>query len=177
MFWCRLVNDSVREQLLVTIQKTFNYNRNQAQQIYLMVMECMKKRELVSKKRKAQKDGMARKRIKDKFVPDFWCNVNYCLFLKKWFVRLLYFTDMIINMTVIHSASFAFFISYIVLILIFFYLSQHSFHLHVIPLSACTLQEKHIDFLTKPRNTEASSSKPCEEHILEKLKKHLTMNM
>jgi len=55
MFWCRLVNDSVREQLLVTIQKTFNYNRNQAQQIYLMVMECMKKRELVSKKRKEKK--------------------------------------------------------------------------------------------------------------------------
>lgn len=48
IFLCRLVNDSVRDQLLVTIQKTFNYNRNQAQQIYLMVMECMKKRELVS---------------------------------------------------------------------------------------------------------------------------------
>ncbi|KAI2662690.1 Transient receptor potential cation channel subfamily M member 1 [Labeo rohita] len=43
-----LVNDSVRDQLLVTIQKTFNYNRNQAQQIYLMVMECMKKRELIT---------------------------------------------------------------------------------------------------------------------------------
>ncbi|XP_077084653.1 transient receptor potential cation channel subfamily M member 1a isoform X1 [Siphateles boraxobius] len=43
-----LVNDSVREQLLVTIQKTFNYNRNQAQQVYLMVMECMKKRELIT---------------------------------------------------------------------------------------------------------------------------------
>ncbi|XP_030620993.1 transient receptor potential cation channel subfamily M member 1a [Chanos chanos] len=43
-----LVNDSVKDQLLVTIQKTFNYNRNQAQQIYLMVMECMKKRELIT---------------------------------------------------------------------------------------------------------------------------------
>uniref|UniRef100_A0A8C1Z745 Transient receptor potential cation channel, subfamily M, member 1a n=1 Tax=Cyprinus carpio TaxID=7962 RepID=A0A8C1Z745_CYPCA len=42
-----LVNDSIRDQLLVTIQKTFSYNRNQAQQIYLMVMECMKKRELM----------------------------------------------------------------------------------------------------------------------------------
>uniref|UniRef100_A0A673NAI8 Transient receptor potential cation channel subfamily M member 1-like n=1 Tax=Sinocyclocheilus rhinocerous TaxID=307959 RepID=A0A673NAI8_9TELE len=62
-----LVNDSVRDQLLVTIQKTFNYNRNQAQQIYLMVMECMKKRELVSK----IKDGMSRKQIKDNFVQDF----------------------------------------------------------------------------------------------------------
>uniref|UniRef100_A0A8B9JD41 Transient receptor potential cation channel, subfamily M, member 1a n=1 Tax=Astyanax mexicanus TaxID=7994 RepID=A0A8B9JD41_ASTMX len=45
---CRLVNEGVRDQLLVTIQKTFNYNRNQAQQIYLMVMECMKKRELIT---------------------------------------------------------------------------------------------------------------------------------
>ncbi|KAM6980280.1 transient receptor potential cation channel subfamily M member 1-like [Aplochiton taeniatus] len=43
-----VVSDSVRDQLLVTIQKTFNYNRSQAQQIFLMVMECMKKRELVS---------------------------------------------------------------------------------------------------------------------------------
>lgn len=44
-----LVNDDVREQLLVTIQKTFNYSKSQSQQILLMVMECMKKRELVSR--------------------------------------------------------------------------------------------------------------------------------
>lgn len=42
------MNDDVREQLLVTIQKTFNYSKSQSQQILLMVMECMKKRELVS---------------------------------------------------------------------------------------------------------------------------------
>uniref|UniRef100_A0A667ZMR8 TRPM SLOG domain-containing protein n=1 Tax=Myripristis murdjan TaxID=586833 RepID=A0A667ZMR8_9TELE len=38
--------DGVRDQLLVTIQKTFNYSRSQAQQIFIMVMECMKKRAL-----------------------------------------------------------------------------------------------------------------------------------
>lgn len=43
----RLLSDSVKDQLLVTIQKTFNYSRGQAQQIFLMVMECMKKRALV----------------------------------------------------------------------------------------------------------------------------------
>ncbi|XP_035991641.1 transient receptor potential cation channel subfamily M member 1 isoform X2 [Fundulus heteroclitus] len=43
-----LVNESVKDQLLVTIQKTFNYSRSQAQQIYLMVMECMKKRALIT---------------------------------------------------------------------------------------------------------------------------------
>uniref|UniRef100_A0A8C6LYA1 Transient receptor potential cation channel, subfamily M, member 1b n=2 Tax=Nothobranchius furzeri TaxID=105023 RepID=A0A8C6LYA1_NOTFU len=43
-----LVSDDVRDQLLVTIQKTFNYSKSQSQQILLMVMECMKKRELVS---------------------------------------------------------------------------------------------------------------------------------
>uniref|UniRef100_A0A674AG78 Transient receptor potential cation channel, subfamily M, member 1a n=1 Tax=Salmo trutta TaxID=8032 RepID=A0A674AG78_SALTR len=43
-----LVRDSVKDQLLVTIQKTFNYNRGQAQQIFLMVMECMKKRSLIT---------------------------------------------------------------------------------------------------------------------------------
>lgn len=46
-----LVNDDVREQLLVTIQKTFNYSKSQSQQILLMVMECMKKRELVSREK------------------------------------------------------------------------------------------------------------------------------
>lgn len=50
-----LVNDDVREQLLVTIQKTFNYSKSQSQQILLMVMECMKKRELVSR---AQPEGV-----------------------------------------------------------------------------------------------------------------------
>ncbi|CAL8353397.1 unnamed protein product [Merluccius merluccius] len=43
-----LVSDNVRDQLLVTIQKTFSYNRAQAQQIFLMVMECMKKRSLIT---------------------------------------------------------------------------------------------------------------------------------
>ncbi|KAM8893537.1 transient receptor potential cation channel subfamily M member 1-like [Spinachia spinachia] len=43
-----LLSDSVKDQLLVTIQKTFNYSRNQAQQIFLMVMECMKKRALIT---------------------------------------------------------------------------------------------------------------------------------
>ncbi|KAI1889620.1 hypothetical protein AGOR_G00164800 [Albula goreensis] len=41
-----MVSENARDQLLVTIQKTFNYNRSQAQQMFLMVMECMKKREL-----------------------------------------------------------------------------------------------------------------------------------
>ncbi|XP_062417941.1 transient receptor potential cation channel subfamily M member 1-like [Pungitius pungitius] len=43
-----LLSDSVKDQLLVTIQKTFNYCRSQAQQIFLMVMECMKKRALIT---------------------------------------------------------------------------------------------------------------------------------
>uniref|UniRef100_UPI003AAB0598 transient receptor potential cation channel subfamily M member 1-like n=1 Tax=Centroberyx gerrardi TaxID=166262 RepID=UPI003AAB0598 len=43
-----VLSDSVRDQLLVTIQKTFSYNRSQAQQIFLMVMECMKKRALIT---------------------------------------------------------------------------------------------------------------------------------
>ncbi|XP_011485404.1 transient receptor potential cation channel subfamily M member 1 [Oryzias latipes] len=43
-----LVSESVKDQLLVTIQKTFNYSRSQAQQIFLMVMECMKKRALIT---------------------------------------------------------------------------------------------------------------------------------
>lgn len=34
----------------MTIQKTFNYSKSQSQQILLMVMECMKKRELVSRR-------------------------------------------------------------------------------------------------------------------------------
>ncbi|XP_041074255.1 transient receptor potential cation channel subfamily M member 1-like [Polyodon spathula] len=43
-----IISDSVRGQLLVTIQKTFNYSRNQAQQLFMMLMECMKKKELIT---------------------------------------------------------------------------------------------------------------------------------
>uniref|UniRef100_A0A8C6SPQ4 Transient receptor potential cation channel, subfamily M, member 1b n=1 Tax=Neogobius melanostomus TaxID=47308 RepID=A0A8C6SPQ4_9GOBI len=43
-----LISDDVRDQLLVTIQKTFNYTKSQSQQILLMVLECMKKRELIT---------------------------------------------------------------------------------------------------------------------------------
>uniref|UniRef100_A0A8C8M7S9 Transient receptor potential cation channel, subfamily M, member 1b n=1 Tax=Oncorhynchus tshawytscha TaxID=74940 RepID=A0A8C8M7S9_ONCTS len=43
-----LITDDVRDQLLVTIQKTFNYSKSQSQQILLMVMECMKKKELIT---------------------------------------------------------------------------------------------------------------------------------
>uniref|UniRef100_A0A8C1TG18 Transient receptor potential cation channel subfamily M member 1-like n=1 Tax=Cyprinus carpio TaxID=7962 RepID=A0A8C1TG18_CYPCA len=43
-----LVNEEAKEQLLVTIQKTFNYNKMQSGQILLMVIECMKKRELIT---------------------------------------------------------------------------------------------------------------------------------
>lgn len=43
-----MITEDARDQLLVTIQKTFSYNKTQSQQILLMVMECMKKRELVS---------------------------------------------------------------------------------------------------------------------------------
>ncbi|XP_077067187.1 transient receptor potential cation channel subfamily M member 1b isoform X1 [Siphateles boraxobius] len=43
-----LVNEDAKEQLMVTIQKTFNYNKMQSGQILLMVIECMKKRELIT---------------------------------------------------------------------------------------------------------------------------------
>ncbi|XP_077569202.1 transient receptor potential cation channel subfamily M member 1-like isoform X1 [Stigmatopora nigra] len=42
------VNEAVKEQLLVTLQKTFNYGRAQARQAFLMVMECMKKKALIT---------------------------------------------------------------------------------------------------------------------------------
>lgn len=44
----RIISESLRDQLLVTIQKTFNYSRNQAHQLFIILMECMKKKELVS---------------------------------------------------------------------------------------------------------------------------------
>uniref|UniRef100_A0A8C3QAP6 Transient receptor potential cation channel subfamily M member 3 n=1 Tax=Geospiza parvula TaxID=87175 RepID=A0A8C3QAP6_GEOPR len=43
-----IINESLRDQLLVTIQKTFNYNRNQAHQLFVILMECMKKKELIT---------------------------------------------------------------------------------------------------------------------------------
>ncbi|XP_075067068.1 transient receptor potential cation channel subfamily M member 3 isoform X1 [Mixophyes fleayi] len=43
-----LINESLRDQLLVTIQKTFTYTRNQAQHLFMILMECMKKKELIT---------------------------------------------------------------------------------------------------------------------------------
>uniref|UniRef100_A0A674KBK9 Transient receptor potential cation channel subfamily M member 3 n=1 Tax=Terrapene triunguis TaxID=2587831 RepID=A0A674KBK9_9SAUR len=43
-----IISESLRDQLLVTIQKTFNYNRNQAHQLFVILMECMKKKELIT---------------------------------------------------------------------------------------------------------------------------------
>nr|KAF6332271.1 transient receptor potential cation channel subfamily M member 3 [Pipistrellus kuhlii] len=43
-----LINESLRDQLLVTIQKTFTYTRTQAQHLFIVLMECMKKKELIT---------------------------------------------------------------------------------------------------------------------------------
>ncbi|CAO2614345.1 Transient receptor potential cation channel subfamily M member 1 [Lemmus lemmus] len=42
------MNESLRDQLLVTIQKTFNYSKSQSHQLFAIIMECMKKKELVT---------------------------------------------------------------------------------------------------------------------------------
>ncbi|XP_076863599.1 transient receptor potential cation channel subfamily M member 1-like [Brachyhypopomus gauderio] len=52
-----IVSEDARDQLMVTIQKTFSYNKSQSQQIYHMIMECMKKRELVSTRLNHQRAG------------------------------------------------------------------------------------------------------------------------
>ncbi|XP_010636524.1 transient receptor potential cation channel subfamily M member 1 isoform X2 [Fukomys damarensis] len=44
----RITNESLRDQLLVTIQKTFNYSKTQSHQLFAVIMECMKKKELVT---------------------------------------------------------------------------------------------------------------------------------
>ena len=56
-FSFRIISESLRDQLLVTIQKTFNYNRNQAHQLFIILMECMKKKELVSVLKVVHKDN------------------------------------------------------------------------------------------------------------------------
>ncbi|XP_073442999.1 transient receptor potential cation channel subfamily M member 1 isoform X2 [Dendrobates tinctorius] len=43
-----IISESLRDQLLVTIQKTFNYSRNQAHQLFVVLMECMRKKELIT---------------------------------------------------------------------------------------------------------------------------------
>ncbi|XP_049619620.1 transient receptor potential cation channel subfamily M member 3 isoform X6 [Syngnathus scovelli] len=43
-----IINESLRDQLLVTIQKTFSYSRTQAQHLFIILMECMKKKELIT---------------------------------------------------------------------------------------------------------------------------------
>ncbi|XP_048473026.1 transient receptor potential cation channel subfamily M member 1a isoform X2 [Rhincodon typus] len=43
-----IISESVRDQLMVTVQKTFNYSRQQAQQLFVSIMECMKKKALIT---------------------------------------------------------------------------------------------------------------------------------
>lgn len=83
-----------------------------------------------------------------------------CVFMGNiLFYIVLYFTDIIINMTVNNVASFAFFISYIVLFILFFaifsyvVISNHPAHnfplyLPVIPVNAFVLHE-NIDMRFK----------------------------
>jgi hypothetical protein len=40
--------ESLRDQLILTIQKTFQYSQEQAEKLFLELMLCVKKRELVS---------------------------------------------------------------------------------------------------------------------------------
>ena len=39
--------ESLRDQLILTIQKTFQYSQEQAEKLFLELMLCVKKRELV----------------------------------------------------------------------------------------------------------------------------------
>ncbi|XP_041034139.1 transient receptor potential cation channel subfamily M member 1-like [Carcharodon carcharias] len=43
-----IISESVRDQLMVTVQKTFSYSRQQAQQLFVSIMDCMKKKALIT---------------------------------------------------------------------------------------------------------------------------------
>ncbi|XP_045052317.2 transient receptor potential cation channel subfamily M member 1 isoform X2 [Desmodus rotundus] len=43
-----VINESLRDELLVTMQKTFNYGKTQSHQLFAIIMESMKKKELVT---------------------------------------------------------------------------------------------------------------------------------
>ena len=43
----RTMVESLRDQLILTIQKTFQYSQEQAEKLFLELMLCVKKRELV----------------------------------------------------------------------------------------------------------------------------------
>lgn len=42
------MQESLRDQLIATIEKTFQYSRQQAESVFIELMLCVKKRELVS---------------------------------------------------------------------------------------------------------------------------------
>ncbi|ETE72698.1 Transient receptor potential cation channel subfamily M member 1 [Ophiophagus hannah] len=43
-----IINESLRDQLLVTIQKTFNYSRNQAHQLFVILMESKERLDIIA---------------------------------------------------------------------------------------------------------------------------------
>lgn len=68
IYLCSIINESLRDQLLVTIQKTFTYSRTQAQHLFIILMECMKKKELVGTV------GMHGNRHTHQLSPKYWSN-------------------------------------------------------------------------------------------------------
>ena len=44
---CRTLPEALREQLIITIEKTFQYSRTQAEKLLTELMLCIMKRELV----------------------------------------------------------------------------------------------------------------------------------
>lgn len=45
---CRTLSPEIQEQLLNAIQKVFNYNRRQAENIYVELIVCMRKRQYIT---------------------------------------------------------------------------------------------------------------------------------
>ena len=45
---CRTMPESLRDQLILTIQRTFQYTQEQAEKLFIELMLCVKKKELVS---------------------------------------------------------------------------------------------------------------------------------
>lgn len=99
-FNCRLINESLRDQLLVTIQKTFTYTRTQAQHLFIVLMECMKKKELVCKQCPASGRALSTAPLSVSLFswithcfPLPWGPIGFCSFLPSVAKTLLFLSQ------------------------------------------------------------------------------------
>ncbi len=79
---CRTMPESLRDQLILTIEKTFQYSHEQAEKLFIELMLCVKKKELVRFTNETKQN--AKFFSENRFL--LVCRIHQCQHC--WFIKL-----------------------------------------------------------------------------------------